>query len=112
MSTTVISNNAPFGAMTNQSVARLIAMQATLDRLAGAIATASSGFTGTAGTQFEQASGLGQVNLFGVQPSETPGEQGSAYSFAVNRLHEEWQTFWTAAQPFIAQLDNGNPGGI
>ena len=108
MSTTIISNGAPYGAMTNQTTARIIALRATLDRLQGAIATASSGFEGIPGTEFESGGTLGSAtNLFGVQASETPGEQGSAYSYAMGRLNEEWLKFWTAAEPFIEQLDNG-----
>lgn len=106
MSTTIISNGAAFGTMTNQSIARLTALSATLQRLQDAIATASSGYAGVPGTEFESAAGV-MPNLFGVQPSETPGEQGQAYAYAMGRLHEEWDLFWNAAQPFIAQLDNG-----
>jgi hypothetical protein len=112
MSTLIIApnaSNAAFGTMTNQTVSRLISLQATLQRLHEAIATASSGYDGIPGTEFEGASpaGIGVPNLFQVQPSETPGEQGTAYSYAMGRLHEEWQTFWAAAEPFVAQLDNG-----
>lgn len=109
MSTTVISNNVPFGQMTNQSIGRLFALRSTLERLNAAIATASAGFEGTPGTQFEAPSAIigGAPNLFGVQPSETPGEEGTAYSYAMGRLTEEWATFWAAAEPFIEQLDNG-----
>lgn len=109
MSTTIISNNVAFGAMSNQTISRLIGLQSTLDRLQGAIATASSGFEGVPGTQFEaSSSNFGTItNLFGVQPSETPGEQGAAYRFAMDSLIAEWATFWAAAEPFIAQLDNG-----
>lgn len=111
MSTLIIAPNASgaaFGTMTNQTVSRLIALQSTLERLHSAIATASSGFEGTPGTEFEMGTAIdGVPNLFQVQPSETPGEQGAAYSYAMGRLHEEWATFWTAAEPFIEQLDNG-----
>lgn len=114
MAALIIAPNAPsatFGTMTNQTVSRLIALQSTLERLQSAIATASSGYDGTPGTEFESGSGaIGSIpnqNLFQVTPSETPGEQGSAYSYAMGRLHDEWVTFWTAAEPFIEQLDNG-----
>jgi hypothetical protein len=112
MSTLIIApnaSNAAFGTMTNQAVSRLISLQSTLERLNAAIATASSGFEGTPGTQFEGggATIIGVPNLFQVQPSDTPGEQGEAYRFAMGRLGEEWATFWAAAQPFIDQLDNG-----
>lgn len=110
MTTTIISNSVSYGQMTNQAMSKLIALNATLERLHDAITTASSGYTGEAGTEFEapvSAMTPGMPNLFGVQPSETPGEQGSAYSYAMGRLHEEWAKFWTAAEPFIEQLDNG-----
>lgn len=112
MSTVIIAPNASgaaFGTMTNQTVSRLISLQAAMERLHSAIATASSGFEGTPGTEFEGGGTTidGVPNLFQVQASETPGEQGSAYSYAMGRLHEEWATFWTAAEPFIEQLDNG-----
>jgi hypothetical protein len=108
MTTTVISNGASYGAMTNQAIGKLISLNSTLERLTDAISTASSGYTGTPGTEFETSANLGAQNLFGVQPSETPGEQGTAYSYAMNRLQEEWSTFWAVAEPFIEQLDNGN----
>jgi hypothetical protein len=94
--------------MTNQSVAKLISLQTSMERLNDAIATASSGYAGTPGTEFEAGPpGAAAPNLFGVQPSEVPGEQGQAYSYAVMQLFQQWQTFWTAAQPYIEQLDNG-----
>ena len=98
--------NATYGTMTNQAVSKLIALQTTMERLKDAIATASAGYEGTPGTEFESG-GLGTQNLFNVQASDTPGEQGSAYTYAMGRLTEEWQTFWAAAEPFIEQLDNG-----
>lgn len=111
MTTTIIANNMPYsyGQMTNQTISKLISLQTVIERLNDAIATASSSYGGVAGTEFEASVALGtqSPNLFGVQPSETPGEQGSAYSYAMGRLHEEWATFWTAAAPFIEQLDNG-----
>lgn len=108
MSTVIISNSVSYGQMSNQAVSRLVALNAQLERLKDAIATASSGYTGTAGTEFEAGDPLsGPSNLFGVAPSATPGEQGSAYSYAMGRLNEEWATFWAAAEPFIEQLDNG-----
>jgi len=88
-------------------------------RIDEAITNASSGYTGTPGTQFEiQPSGPGVTpaantsmipTLFGVTPSDTPGEQGVTYRYAMESLYQQWQTFWTAALPFIQQLDNGGP---
>jgi hypothetical protein len=112
VTTIVISNNQPYnyGVMTNQTIAALVSTQGKLERLKEAIATAASGYQGVPGTQFEMSPSVGPVNppnLFGVSPSDTPGEQGSAYSYAAGRLGEEWAKFWAAAEPFIAQLDNG-----
>jgi len=109
MTTLIISNGTPYGSMTNQATSRLIALNTMLERLKDAIATAASGYEGTPGTEYELSTGLGTpANLFGVTPSETPGEQGTAYSYAMGRLNEEWSKFWTAAEPFIEQLDNGS----
>jgi hypothetical protein len=133
--TTLVISNAPqypFGAMTNSAVSRLISLNATLARLDEAITTASSGYTGTAGTQFEIQPGAAPTpaatpmaappiiggaplanataipTLFGVVASDTPGEQGVAYRYAAEQLWAQWQAFWAAAAPFIEQLDNGN----
>lgn len=120
MTTTIISNMMPYnyGQMTNQAIGRLISLRATMERLKDAIATASAGYTGIDGTQFEIGNppdstgpspasiGLNQ-NLFGVQASATPGEQGSAYRYAMDSLNTAWDAFWTAAAPYIEQLDNG-----
>ena len=117
MTTTIIANSPPynFGRMTNQAITGLVGLNGQLSRLQEAIATASSGFGGTAGTQFEVGGGLNTpafaggapANLFGVQASETPGEQGLAYSYAMGQLSVAWETFWTAAAPYVQQLDNG-----
>jgi hypothetical protein len=110
----------------------VISANTSMGRLAQAIATASSGYQGISGTEFEignptnvmnsagsvgmpdqppraapRASMTANQNLFGVIASDTPGEQGQAYAYAVNQLNTAWQTFWTAARPFIEQLDNG-----
>jgi hypothetical protein len=109
--------NYPFGGMTSQTVSRLIATNTQMQRLQEAIATSSSGYTGTPGTEFEApATGTpgpltNPTNLFGVVPSDVPGEQGQAYAYAVNSLHAAWITFWAAAEPFINQLDNGSTSG-
>lgn len=114
MTAIIIASNTmayPFGAQTNQAVSRLVGLQTQMQRLGEAIQTASAGFDGTPGTQFE----VGNVdpanivaNLFGVQAEvANPGKQGQAYSYAMARLYEEWNKFWAAAEPFIQQLDNG-----
>ncbi len=118
MTATIISTSGqyPFGNMTNQTVASLISTATKMQRLQEAIATASSGYTGVEGTQFEiPASGTptpgAPANLFGVVADVDPakaGEQGAAYRYAVDGLAGAWATFWAAAAPFIEALDNGN----
>jgi hypothetical protein len=101
MTATIISNTPPFGSMTNQSVAGLHTLNDALLRLQEAVATASSGYDGVPGTEYETDSN------FGVQPGDTPGAKGTDYAYAVNSLTTAWATFWTAALPSIQQLDNG-----
>ena len=109
MTTTIIANSfqPTYGQMTNHAVAKMISLQSAMERLSDAIATASSAYEGVPGTEFEVAASGEPFNLFGVQPSDTPGEQGAAYSYALLQLYQQWQTFWAAAQPYIEQLDNG-----
>jgi len=110
MTALIISTGPSFGSMTAQIVSRLVSLNSSLPRLQEAITTASSGYEGIAGTQFEMPSGNmgGQPNNFGVYPDpDNPGVQGTAFSYAAARLHEEWLKFWTAAAPYIEQLDNG-----
>lgn len=115
MAAIIIPNGTSFGAMTNQVVGRLASLETTITRLQEGIATASSGYTGTPGTQFEapvpSASGAGPMmttNNFGIVPNpDDPGKQGTDYAYAVEQLRVQWATFWEAAQPYIAQLDNG-----
>jgi hypothetical protein len=110
MTVTLISNMQPytFGQMTNRMIGNLISGNTQMARLKDAIATASSGFEGTDGTQFE----TGPVqNLFGViADMNNPGAQGLNYQYAIEQLAVAWETFWTAAQPYIEQLDNGQQG--
>jgi hypothetical protein len=107
----VIPNQTTFGQMTNSVVSRLAGLNTTVLRLAEAVATASAGYTGTAGTEFEATSmsaGPWSPNNFGVQADPAAsGANGTAYSDAVTQLATQWQTFWTAAAPFIKTLDNG-----
>lgn len=112
MASTVISNTAPFGQMTNTTINRLIGLNTAILRLQEAIATASAGFEGTPGTEFESASAnlnpLTPTNLFGVQPDpENPGAQGQAFAYAVGQLANVWGDAWAKLQPYVAQLDNG-----
>jgi hypothetical protein len=119
MAALIIPNQTTFGAMTNQMVSRIASLDSTMKRLSEAIATASAGYSGTPGTQFEAPSIGAQLpptpvpppNNFGITPNpDTPGQKGQDYAYAVGRLHDEWATFWAAAQPFVAALDNGNQG--
>jgi hypothetical protein len=111
MAAIIIPNHTPFGSMTNQTTSRLLGLNTTMARLKEAIATASSGYVGTPGTEFEMpvmGDNMGVQNNFGVQPDpETPGKQGTDYAYAVNVLAEAWAAFWTAAEASIQQLDNG-----
>jgi hypothetical protein len=118
MTATIISTqgNYTFGAMTTQTISRLISVNTQMARLTDAIATASSGYTGTPGTEFELPTGnmvspaamaVG-TNLFGVVPDpDEPGKNGTDYSYAVNSLNTAWAAFWAAAEAYIQQLDNG-----
>jgi len=113
MAAIIIPNSTSFGAMTNQMVGRLASLDSTVKRLSEGIATASAGYEGVPGTQFEAPSASGLMtpvsgqNNFGIVPSGTPGEQGESYRYAVDALKAQWDTFWAAAQPYIAALDNG-----
>jgi hypothetical protein len=102
MTATVISNATPFGALTNQTVRNLFAVNEAMVRLQAAVAGAASGYGGTAGTEYE-----GNGTNFGVLASATPGAKGADYAFAVNTLGGAWGTFWSAALPAIEALDNG-----
>lgn len=110
MAAILIPTSTNFGAMTNRMVSQLASLETTVNRLSEGIATASSGYEGVPGTQFEAPSGLmtpGSQNNFGIVPSDTPGEQGESYRYAIDALKVEWDKFWAAAQPYIAALDNG-----
>lgn len=118
----VIPNATSFGGMTNSVVSRIAGINTSIIRLSEAVATASAGFTGTPGTEFETSVGAAGVptgmgaNNFGVVADPTNlGANGQAYADAVTQLTAQWQMFWTAAAPFLKTLDNGTPamtGGI
>ena len=114
MTAVVINNQTSFGQMTNSAVSRLLSLNTTMERLKDAVATASSGYAGIPGTEFEAATGAPShmtTNNFGVQPNpDEPGANGTDYAYAVNQLTAQWATFWTAAQPYVEQLDNGTQG--
>ena len=102
MTATIISNTPPFGALTNRAVAGLHDANIAINRLNEAVATAASGYVGTPGTEYE-----GDNTNFGVVASDIPGEKGSDYAYAIGELATSWKAFWTAALPYIDQIDNG-----
>jgi hypothetical protein len=101
MTSVVVSNATPFGQMSNTMVENFWAIDQAITRLQAAIASASSGFAGTAGTEYETGS------PFGVVQSSTPGAQGAAWAYAVNVLAGNWATFRAVAIASIDAIDNG-----
>lgn len=102
MTSIIVSNTPPFGAMSNQMVADAFQLNEQITRVAAAVAGAASGFSGTAGTEYE-----GNSTQFGVVASATPGAQGAAFAYALNSLATNWATFWAANVAYIEALDNG-----
>lgn len=103
MSSVIIQNQQTFGGLTNTMIASLYSLNNNLPRLQAAINNASSGFTGTAGTEYE-----GSATLFGVVPDPAnAGAQGQAYASAVVTIVNAWNTFWQAASGAIDTIDNG-----
>ena len=102
MTATVISNTAPFGQLTNQTVADLYTLAEAIARLQAAVASAASGYTGVPGTEYEDGTNFGVA----ADPA-TPGAKGSDYAYAIDQLATQWTTFWGASKDFIKQLDNG-----
>jgi len=100
--TTIIANEtAPFGGMSNQTIRSVHDAAEKIGRLNSAVANAESGYTGTAGAQFEDLP-------FGVTAdATTPGKNGSAWAYAIQQLSTEWDTFMTNAKAYIDTLDNG-----
>ena len=112
MAAIIIPSSTSFGGLTNRNITTLLALNTGLERLKDAIASASAGYEGTPGTQFEANNMMapsGYVpNNFGIAPNPaTPGQRGTDYAYAVDVLTQAWATFWTAAEPSISQLDNG-----
>jgi hypothetical protein len=101
MSSVVVNGSTPFGAMSNQMIENIWAVDEAMTRLAAAVATAASSYGGTAGTEYETGTN------FGVVPSATPGAQGAAWAYALNVLAGDWGTFKSSALSSIEQLDNG-----
>jgi len=113
MAALIIPNNTTFGSMTNQTVSNLLKMSTTMARLKDALATASAGYEGVAGTQYEAATMSMNTpftqNNFGIVPKvDAAGANGTDYEYAVNTLATHWDTFWAAAEAAISQLDNGS----
>jgi len=111
MAALIIPQSTSFGSMTNQAVSRLLALNTMMERLKDALATASAGYVGVAGTQYEANNMMDNMqvpNNFGIAPDPAnPGQSGTDYEYAVNTLAGHWATFWAVAQPSIEQLDNG-----
>jgi hypothetical protein len=113
MAALIIPNNTTFGSMTNQTVSNLLKLNTTMARLKDALATASAGYEGVAGTQYEAATmGMNMPmsqNNFGIVPKvDAAGANGTDYEYAVNTLTAQWDTFWAAAEASVNQLDNGS----
>lgn len=100
MTAIVVTGSTPFGDMSNTMIQNISAVSQAIGRLQAATAQAASGYSGTAGTEFEGGN-------FGVVPSAMPGQQGAAWQFAIGSLNTAWQNFLSAAQGSIAALDNG-----
>jgi hypothetical protein len=102
MTATVISNAAPFGKLTNDTIADLYTVTEAIARLQDAVASAASGYAGTPGTEYEDGTNFGVA----ADPAE-PGTKGNDYAYAIDQLAASWNTFWAASKDYIKQLDNG-----
>jgi len=113
MAALIIPQSTSFGGMTNRIVSQMLTMNTNMERLKDALATASAGFVGTPGTQYEAGNAMVPGNMyvpnnFGIVPDPAEaGKNGNDYEFAVNTLAAAWAAFWTAASASIEQLDNG-----
>jgi hypothetical protein len=101
MSAIIVNGDTPFGSMSNNGIADLIDAIANLHRVNLAAAAAQSGAPAPPGAALETGSN------FGVVPSDTPGEQGAAYAYALDVLDQALQAFLAANQAQITALDNG-----
>lgn len=101
MTALVVNGSTPFGAISNAMVDNLHLVNDAMLRLQAAVAAAASGYTGTAGAEYETGTN------FGVAPDATPGQQGASWAYAVNVLTGNWATFWAANIASITALDNG-----
>jgi hypothetical protein len=101
MSALIVNGATPLGGMSNSMVENFFQLDQQISRLAGAVADAASGFTGTAGTEYETGSN------FGVVPNATPGAQGTVFAYQINTIAPAWATFRAAVLAAMTQLDNG-----
>jgi hypothetical protein len=101
MTAIIVNGATPFGALSNGGIADLISAIDELHRINLAAAAAQSGAPDPTGAALETGSN------FGVMPSATPGEQGAAYSYALDVLDQALQAFLEANKAQITALDNG-----
>ena len=101
MTTVRVDSAAPFGNMSNTTIASIHDAAEKIGRLNSSVANAESGYTGTPGAQFEDLP-------FGVTADPAnAGKNGSAWAYAIQQLATEWNTFMTNAKAYIDTLDNG-----
>ena len=101
MAAIIVNGATPFGSLSNAAIADLISAVEDLHRVNLAAAAAQSGAPDPVGAALETGSN------FGVLPSETPGEQGAAYAYALDALDQALQAFLAANKAQITALDNG-----
>jgi hypothetical protein len=101
MAAIIVNGATPFGSLSNAAIADLLSAIDDLHRVNLAAAAAQSGVPEPTGTALETGSN------FGVMPSATPGEQGAAYSYALDVLDGALQAFLEANKDQITALDNG-----
>lgn len=104
----IVSNTAPFGALMNTAIARLIDATSTIARVNSALNAAGGYQAGSPpGSALEITSLQAVTNNFGVVASSASGANGQAWGYAVNILAEAVAAFLAANAPQIALLDNG-----
>jgi hypothetical protein len=101
MTAIVVSSAVPFGAMSNQMVSDFFDLDQKIIRLQAAVATAASGYGGTAGTEYETGN-------FGVTAGTSAGTNGASFAYAINTFATNWATFRAANIASINQLDNAS----
>lgn len=101
MSAIIVNGAAPFGAISNKAIQNLISAIDDIHRVNLAAAAAQSGAASPVAAALETGSN------FGVVASDTPGEKGADYAYALGLLDAALQTFKSTNQGFITALDNG-----